>query len=145
MASISIFTYISYHYSVNEIVTLKSAILATLVYFDILNFPLTLEEIEFYLYGWSAPKEAIENEISRIDGIECAGGFYCLRGRGEIIKERKTRQSQSAKLWKRALRFRFLLQICPFVRTLAVCNSLAYGNATSESDIDLFVVTKNGR
>lgn len=41
--------------------------------------------------------------------------------------------------WARILRF------LPFVRGIALCNSLAMGNAEKKSDIDLLIVTATGR
>lgn len=47
-------------------------------------------------------------------------------------------------LWARVRRYRFLFAVCPFVRMVAICNSLARGTAKVTSDIDLFVVTSPG-
>ena len=34
------------------------------------------------------------------------------------------------------------MQMLPFVRTVALCNSLSFYNAERESDIDLFIITE---
>lgn len=49
------------------------------------------------------------------------------------------------RLWKKIKQFRFIFNICPFVKMVAVCNSLARDEAKFTSDIDLFIVTKEGR
>lgn len=128
-----------------EVLSLKQAVLATLHYFDILDFPLTLEELERYLYGWSAPVEAIDSALREIPSIHHAHGFYFLEGRQEIAELRKERQGVAEFLWRRVERFRFFLELCPFVRLVAVCNTLAYGNVKESSDIDLFIITKDGK
>lgn len=51
----------------------------------------------------------------------------------------------NGKLWSKARRYSRLFALCPFVRMVCVCNSLAINNANAESDIDLFVVTKEGK
>lgn len=121
--------------------SLKQAILATLHYFDLFDFAPTIAELEQYLYGWSAPKEAVLETIRTIPNVAHAHGFYCLSGRESLAEERKEKIKIAEKLWKRVERFGSLFALCPFVRTVAVCNSLAYGNASETSDIDLFVIT----
>jgi len=49
------------------------------------------------------------------------------------------------KLWKRVARFKWVFAFVPFLRTVAVCNSLSFGIVDEKSDIDLFVVAKKGR
>lgn len=130
-----------YYTFVKDPLSLKQAILATLHYFDLFDFAPTLSEIELYLYGWSAPQEAILETIKFLPEISHAHGFYFLVGREALAEERKERVKISEKLWGRAERFGSLFALCPFVRTVAVCNSLAYGNPSATSDIDLFVIT----
>ena len=71
-------------------------------------------------------------------------GFYFLPGRGEIIAARQQRYVFARHKFKRALRAGKILARLPFVRMIAVCNSLSYGNARDSSDIDLFVATSAG-
>lgn len=126
-----------------EVLSLKHAILATLHYFDLFDFPLTVAELEEYLYGWSAPSEAISDVIQHMHEIGHGHGFYFLKGRDGIAELRKERMKIADDLWKKIERSRFLLSACPFVKMAAVCNTLAYGNVTQSSDIDLFVITKD--
>ncbi len=48
-------------------------------------------------------------------------------------------------LWRKVSRFVAPLRFCPFLEMVAVGNTLAFGVADGESDIDLFVVAKQGR
>lgn len=128
-----------------EVLSLKQAVLATIHYFDVFNFPLTVQELEEYLYGWSAPSEAISDALQNMPEIGHGHGFYFLKGRDEIAELRKERMKIAEDLWKKVERGRFLLSVCPFVKMAAVCNTLAYGNVTQSSDIDLFIITKDGR
>lgn len=129
-----------------EILSFRQAILATLHYFDLFDWPLTLKEIEDYLYGWSAPDEAIEATIASMGNeIRHVNGFYCLVGREKICGLRKEREKIAEKLWKRAQRFSWIFAACPFLKMAGVCNSLAYGNVKNTSDIDVFIVVENGK
>ncbi|MBI2638398.1 hypothetical protein HYW83_02300 [Candidatus Peregrinibacteria bacterium] len=121
--------------------SLKQAILATLHYFDMFDFAPTIKEIEQYLYGWSAPQEAILEAMRALPNVAHAHGFYCLIGRESLAEDRKERIKIAEKLWKRVERFGPLFALCPFVRMASVCNTLAYNNVDEGSDIDLFVVT----
>lgn len=133
------------HYTkpVKEVLSLNQATLATLRYFDMLDFPLTLAEIEEFLYGWSAPREAIEECVKNLHGIGHKDGFYFLDGREELVALRKEREKNTHRLWKTAARWSWITALCPFVNMVAVCNSLAYGNCKAESDIDLFIITED--
>lgn len=128
-----------------DILSLPQAILATLHYFELLDFPLTIEELERYLYGWSAPADAISDALAELPQVHHGHGFYFFEGRQEIAELRKEKQKIADAMWQRVERFRFLFALCPYVRMAAVCNTLAYGNVKETSDIDLFIIAKNGR
>ena len=128
----------------NEVLSLKQAILATLHYFDLLDFAPTAAELADFLYGWSAPVEVIEAQLAKMEDVAHAHGFYFLKGRQSLAEMRKERALLNKKLWKKVRQCGWMLSLCPFVKMVAVCNSLAYENVKPESDIDLFVVTKTG-
>lgn len=130
---------------VKEVTSLKQAILATIHYFDLFDFPLTLDELERYLYGWSAPKEVIASTLVSFSEVAHEGEFYFLRGREDLVNVREHRQNLAQKLWRKVEHYASLFALCPFVRMAAVCNTLAYGNVKETSDIDIFVVTAPGR
>jgi len=48
------------------------------------------------------------------------------------------------KYWRRVSIFLKVLKFVPFLRSVSVCNSLAFGFVDEESDIDLFIVAKEG-
>ncbi len=48
-------------------------------------------------------------------------------------------------LWDKVSKYGKVLQIVPFVRFIAVCNSLSFSKVHKDSDIDLFVVSRPGR
>lgn len=127
-----------------DITSLPQAILVTLRYFDLFNFPLTAQELTEYLYGWAAPEDVIAEAASRMPEITNQNGVYCLRGRESLFALREERDATAQKFWKKVRRFAGILSTAPFVRMIAVCNTLSYGNVTPKSDIDVFIVTQAG-
>jgi len=130
---------------------LEPAIKKTLAFFDIFDYPLT--DWEIYKYLWtkdSAQKSVHYGEIKNIlnsapVGIQQEEGFYFLSGRSELVALRKQRQIIARKKYKRALRVIKILSIFPFIKMIAVCNTLAYDNVRDDSDIDLFIVTAKNK
>ena len=150
---------------------LEKSILSTLVYYDVLDRPLTGWEVFKYL---QRPKEfkvrpiernllnkvstqlcrtlslnnvleALENSSELAKFINQKNGFYFLKNRGGIIKKRIERQKISDQKRKKVKRIVKFLQVIPFVRLVAVSGSLAMNNTKEESDIDLLIITKSGR
>ena len=144
---------------------LQLSILAVITYFDLFDYPLTSTEVWKYLWH----EETTEIETSEIvslksrDTISLVGiidelgklekegrvasgnGFYFLPGRETLIKTRNLRHVIAYRKWRRALRIIRILRMFPFIRMIAVANTLAYDNADDGSDIDLFIVTKTER
>ncbi len=126
--------------------TLRERCLATIAYFDLFDYPLTLEELHRYLLGeHPVPTELKLFLAEHSDIIGSQDGYYFLRGRDLIVVTRDEREKNSLMLWKKVHRYLPLIQFVPFIRMVAVCNTLAINNATSGSDIDLFIVAKPGR
>ena len=55
------------------------------------------------------------------------------------------KEHQARKLIKKSKKYVKFMQMLPFVRTVALCNSLSFYNAEKESDIDLFIITESKR
>lgn len=127
---------------------LKRAILTTLSFFDISQFPLSQIEIEKYLHRTTASPLDLSIMLKRLQGkglIAQKGGFWFLQGRSKITKIRKKRLEISDQKLKRVFRYIKLLKLIPFIKSVSVCNTLAYKNAKKKSDIDLFVITETDR
>lgn len=125
--------------------SLRERCLATIAYFDLFDYPLTLEEVHRFFLGEQPLlpelKSFLENEqlVSRQDG------YFFLKGRDLITVTREQREAVSAKYWKKVRVYLPFIQFVPFVRMVGVCNTLSYNNASAESDIDLFIVAQKGR
>jgi len=115
-----------------------------------LNFPLTLDEIATYFL----PKAKISGEElhSLIAGGHFADipfqlhGGYLFASTIQSETTRLEREKMSAAKLRSAAEFAVILtRLVPFIRTVAVTGSVAYGSAGKWDDIDLFIVTKQNR
>lgn len=132
---------------------LKKSILAEICYFDIFNYPLTLVEIEKWLYNLENPavsavsklkiSETMSGDLK--DATDNQEGFYFLKGKSSLIKERKNRYLIAERKFKKGLGIAKLIALIPFVRLIAVCNTLGFSNAREDSDIDFFIITSPQR
>lgn len=137
-----------------QISFLELFIINTLTYFDLFDYPLTLTEIYSYLYTggmeggkfsmYEIKKDLEENEkLQKI--ITTDRGFFCLKGRENIIDSRLQRYNIADYKFKIAVKVIKWLRFFPFIKMIGVCNNLAYFNAKKDADIDLFIITSGKR
>ena len=138
---------------------IQDAILATLAYYDGLDYPLSAFELYRYLINPQRLKpyidgleaislkdiyEAVEELINR-EQVQEENGFYFLRGRTGLSALRLAREKISAQKWRLCLRRAYWLQLAPWIRGMFVSGSLALGTANSESDFDILVLVESKR
>ncbi len=130
-------------------VSLRKNIYAVIVFFDIFDFPLTLEEIKKYVAGKResaiSVQELLEQEGSIRHAMINGATYYFLKGRSSIVHTSLQQKQISVKLWEKVHFFLPFIQTVPFIKMVAVCNTLGYDNAAKDSDIDLFIIAKRGR
>ncbi len=129
---------------------LQKAILKTLAYADIFDYPLNLKEIQKFLIGKKfKSQEKIKKEIQEspelLLRIDHQKNFYFLKGREKIVKLRREREKISQKKLKIAQRVSRWLKIIPTIKMVAVTGALAMNNSDEEGDIDLLIITKKNR
>ena len=124
---------------------LQAAVRKTLAYSDLFDFPLTLEELCTYLFDAGADEQEVLAAARACPDVAELDGWFCLRGRGHLAGERRRREPNSRRLWRRARRYAAIVACLPFVRMVAVTGSLAPGNARAGDDIDLLLVAAPGR
>jgi len=137
--------------------TLEKSILATISFFDIFDYPLTLVEIWQWLYVYPEPRTKNDEQIKISDiqdvldkndslkgKVEMKNGFYFLQGRADLVEKRMERYNIAERKYQKSLKIIKILRLIPYVRMIAVCNTLAYSNARDESDIDLFIICEKG-
>lgn len=128
---------------------LKQAILKTLAYFDIHHYPLTAGEIWQWLYRLEINdfKELllVLDELKAQNHLSQKYGYFYLAGSEVLVENRRAQLVVSElKLKKARLAARFIRGV-PFLRAVFVCNSVATGTATADSDIDLFIIAQKNR
>jgi len=129
--------------------TLATAIVQTVAYVDVFDYPLLPAEVHRYLVGRPAPLEAVEKLLSNgalvPHHLERYDEYVTLPGRRQIVETRWLREAHARQLWPLARHYGALMAQLPFVRMVAVTGSLAVNNAEPDADIDYLIVTANGR
>lgn len=126
---------------------LKQAILKTICYFDLFDYPLSLKEITDYLWRFDVKEDVIRKTIRKMIGKEISrkGEFYFLKERDGIVKIRRLRLIISEKKLKKAKRILSLLRLVPFVRGIALTQNIAIKNCKEKSDADILIITSRNR
>ncbi len=135
---------------------LQKAIIKTIAYYDIFDYPLTITEIWKWLF---VDREAagrfaditLVDVWQAVDRLVASGrlvqqrGYYHFPGREDCAKLRQQRYRLAERKYFRAIRVIRWLRYVPFIRMIGICNTLAYSNSRDEADIDLFIITEPGR
>ncbi len=130
---------------------LEKSIIKTLAFFDIFDYPLTEWEIFKWLYkpgslvSLADVRRTLAGSQFLAGKVSRAEGFYSLAGREDIYLLRKANNNLVDAKFKKVVRLVKLYRYLPFVRMIAICNSMAYSNANRDSDIDLFIIARRGQ
>lgn len=145
----------------NDAENIRKNILSTIIYYDILNFPLTSFEVWKYLLTANSDQGSVINKKIEsfilgeiVEGLESEElknyieefrGFYFLKSRKDLAERRIQCDKNSAVKFEIAEKAARWLKYVPFVRMVAVTGTLAMKNCEKGSDIDFFVVLEKGR
>jgi hypothetical protein len=138
---------------------LSQNILATIAYYDVSDYPLTVFELWKYLISdqqsvnnnQKKDKVALIDIINELENedlkkqIETFRGYYFLPGRKNLVAQRIGRNKISEEKYKIIRRVVQFLRFVPFVRMILVTGRVAMKNAARESDLDLLVCLEKGR
>lgn len=116
-------------------ITKRQASLATLLYADIFDYPLT--KSEFIL--WS-----IKRSVSVPKEGEKQGNFIFLPKRKHLIEAREDREQFAFEKWNIAQKAANVLRLIPTIQLIGVTGGLSMNNAKNEDDIDFFFITSVG-
>jgi len=134
---------------------LQDLILATLVYHDIFEYPLTQKEIWRFLL--LSPKSKVQSpklqfkikkylrQLRQKERTFKKGNFYYLPNRKKIVALRKKREKYSQGKIKIAKRIVKILQFIPWIKMIALTGALAMNNSDKDDDIDFLVITAKNR
>ncbi len=127
------------------------AILAPLIYYDLLERPLTALEVFKYLWA-ETPEISFFNVWQELkmseslpDFIQQKNGLYFLTNRETLIKIRQKRMKLAQLKWKKLKKIGRYLALVPWLRLAAVTGSLTSHNTKEQSDFDLLIVIKKNR
>ena len=127
----------------------ETAILRTLLYADIFDYPLTPAEIHHYLIAEPTTPEAVRAALASSAWLAArvtrVNGYFAVADRAEVGPLRDERQRYASSLWSKARRWAFLVGCLPFVRMVAVTGALAIDNSPAGDDIDFLIVAAPGR
>lgn len=115
---------------------IAQSIVRTLAFFDLFEHPLTNFELHKWLYT------AKPVDFSVILAEACHLKPQIQEQSFPKRQERVMANDQKFRLAQKAAR---LISWAPFVRLVAVCNTLSFGAAEEGSDIDFFIIAKKGR
>jgi len=128
---------------------IAEAVVKTLAYFSLYQYPLTLAEIQSQLLTVekTSSTETLKslNFLIEKKVVGFSNGFYFLFGENIFVK---TRQKKYADFWQKIKKIRIYLRILsaiPFVKAIFVCNETSLQNSASDSDLDLAIITKAKR
>lgn len=124
--------------------SLERAILETLAYSDVFDYPLTFDELHYYL-TFPASKEELNTCLHSLSSIASEDGYYFLPNRSAIVQTRRQRKQTSLPAFHRAMKYGRILGSLPFVRMAALTGSLAVLNLSKDADMDYMLVTTTGR
>ena len=133
-------------------ILLTKNIIATLAYYDVMEYPLTSFEVWKHFL-------AVENEVTREQvsfalvhealtmlvkesRVKQDRGFYFLPGRALLVDQRLSEGKVSVARLKRVKQLAAVLQFLPFIRMIGATGSLAMEKGERESDWDLLIVLK---
>lgn len=127
--------------------TAHNALLTTILYADLFDFPLTKDEIWRFLIAKEKVSQKTFAAILRDDipvSIRQKNGYFCLEGKEATIQKRinNLQEVESKKVLARFVAEK--LRSIPTVQFIGISGGLSVKNVTSEDDIDLFfIVEKN--
>ncbi|MFC1627210.1 hypothetical protein ACFL18_01475 [Patescibacteria group bacterium] len=124
--------------------SLDKAILNTLIYADIFDYPLTAFEIHKYLISEKPySKSQLQTALKKLSLIKKHQGFYYLKTRKSITSLRKNRTRISNQKLKIAKKAANILKIIPSIQMITITGALSMKNSSQQDDIDLMIITKS--
>lgn len=127
--------------------SIKKAVLQTLIYSDIFDYPLSKEEIWRFLIGQKINKRHLYQELKSLIQSESTplgcgyrNNFHYLLGREKLVGKRIEREKISRRKLKIAKKAARWLSYIPTTLFIGVSGALALKNSHKDDDIDLFII-----
>lgn len=127
---------------------MEKAILKTLIYADIFDYPLKVYEIHKWLIGRKATLRQIEKtlvDLNKLRKVKGKKGYFFLPGQEGLIRKRHIREKQAHKFLLKVKIITAVLKIIPWIKLIGISGGLAMENTNKTDDIDLFIITAKNR
>ncbi len=132
----------------NGLGEINEAVLRTLAYADLFDYPLRAEEVHEGLLDCGASFEDVQGVLEAWESrgvIARTGPLFFIRGRAKIVAVREQRRQHTRRLLqKHAWLLKFVIKF-PFVRSVSLSGAAAFENSHHRDDVDVFVITASKR
>jgi hypothetical protein len=122
------------------------AILQSVIYASLFDYPLTLEELHRSLIESAMDEIAILRTYRACPALRRAvdfrEGVFFPAGREHLVAERRRREQWSQAFLQRHRLLLAAMCAIPYVRMIALSGSVAHLNMDGTGDLDLFIVTR---
>ena len=122
------------------------AVLRTVLYSSLFDYPLTLKELRCNLLESAQDASSLWRRYHSspvLQGlIEVREGYFFPRGRSDLPERRRHREAKSRAILEANRKVLKLICSIPYTRLVALSGSAAHLNLDGKGDIDLFIVTK---
>ncbi len=127
---------------------LEVAVLKTLAYSDIFGYPLTAREVWLYLisdstYARTAVRIMLDALVESGE-LESRTGFYVLKGRADLVRQRAIQMEEAARKKKIIDRDLGFIESVSGICLIGLTGKLALGVASPNDDIDIMIITDTG-
>jgi hypothetical protein len=128
-------------------VEVQYAVLNTLSYFQVFEYPLTRADIRKYLSVECTPEvlEAALSRLTKLKVIYCIDQYFCLKNDIRLVYRRKQINKIAEKKLKSALLIGRFLGLFPFVESVCVSGPISRGYAFKHSELTFFIITAPNR
>lgn len=126
---------------------LERIVLNPIIFLDLFDYPVTSFEVWHYLNKKQIFTDVIDilDRLVQKNILSIKNGFYFLVGREVIIDTRLRRYNYTCAKIKKARLFSKLFSFFPFIKSIAVANSIGAYNLRQGSDIDFFIISSVNR
>jgi len=126
--------------------TREMAIVRTVIYSSLFDYPLTLDELHRSLIESDQTAAEIlavyEGSAALQHIVEYRDGYFLPIGRSDLPAERRRRERRSREFLRHHQLLLRLVCAVPFTRLVALSGSIAHLNLEANGDLDLFIVTR---
>lgn len=126
---------------------MKESILKTIAYFDIFQYPVRREEIQFFLdksFDEKSFTDALQQLLNE-KMIWQLEEFYSLQNDMNLVERRRKGNQAAVKEIRKAKRVARFLSWFPYIRGISISGSLSKNFVYKGSDFDFFVITAPNR